>query len=411
MWLFVAVEGGCCSEATHEFSGTIHISPPAHHWVGWWPPPSHVAAHPCGSLCVALLGQHRGGFSWMLLASCSLPATRLFLAGGSTYTQLNPPPPPAGFIKVASPQVAERARDLVKTACGVPVALSIPGAKTLQDLHEEAMAAVAADPLEPPADGSSSVARLLQALEGQEDKQQAALAALAAVLRVPKRPKLAFPPQKEAAVQAAAAARAGKQAPAQEQKGIKGAQPAARGGPAAAAAAAAAAAGEAPEDPLGQCPKVKSLMVRFKERSMEKTPLAVVYEYAGRLMLDVVMDQVDEGPGGGGPFTLEARLTSHRGTQTFASGTGAGRNKQLARQAAGAALLESLLQTVPEDDLLVAGKGKQGWQVGSASQEWGWQSWDGQAGVTDGWCLECGWWGRGEVGLQNHGVAGQAVRS
>ena len=309
-------------------------------------------------------------------------------------------------------QAAAAACKQVKQACDAHVALSMPGCQSLLELHAAAAAAVAAAPLEPPVDADASISRLLGALRGQQDRQGAVLLALGATLHLPDRPRLAYMPDSEpslAAIQAAAAvatqeAEAGLDAVAAAPE-VKDGQP----------VSSTDRSSEPLEDYLATYPRIRFLLAKSNERKVgmrwrwgretalsfclcwlaplsalpppcqaggilpcltlatllvgpsqqadksqvDKTPLSLVYEYAARLSLEVVVKEVDAGTAGMAPFTLEAQLVARYGGQCFAEGTGRGRSKQLARQAAAAALLDALLATVPEEDLLASNKARQ----------------------------------------------------
>eukprot|EP00887_Chlorella_sp_A99_P002376 scaffold10.g2376.t1 len=217
-----------------------------------------------------------------------------------------------------------------------------PGGEPLAELHAAAAAVAAAAPLEPPPDEGSSLGRLLRALRQQPDRQAAAASALAAALHVEQRPRLAFPPGPAPTPLPAAAE--------------------SESAPAAWAAAAEAVAGQpqAPTsvvadgaDPLVACPRVGALMLRFAtEERLDVPPQVVVEKYASKLGLKVAMEQVSSGSRGMGPFELEARLVGHRGEQAYASGRGVAGDVESAQQAAGVALLEALLQALPEEAML-----------------------------------------------------------
>lgn len=98
---------------------------------------------------------------------------------------------------------------LTAQACGVPVAMSLAANKTLEELHAAAAFSRAAHPMEIPADGDSSMARLLQAVRRQADPPAAVTTALVALLHVPSRPRLAFPTGRPARAPAAVEAAGG----------------------------------------------------------------------------------------------------------------------------------------------------------------------------------------------------------
>lgn len=91
----------------------------------------------------------------------------------------------------------------------MPVAMSLGGSKSLEELHAAAAFSRAAHPMEAPEDGESSMAALLQAVRRQADPPAAVTTALVALLHVPSRPRLAFPtgrPSRKHAVAEAAEA-------------------------------------------------------------------------------------------------------------------------------------------------------------------------------------------------------------
>lgn len=60
-----------------------------------------------------------------------------------------------------------------------------------------------------------------------------------------------------------------------------------------------------------------------------------------------------------GPFTVTGKVVSPGGDIMYAIGSGRGRGKKDAKQVAAAALLEHLLESVPESEFLQPGKAKQ----------------------------------------------------
>ncbi|KAI7835275.1 hypothetical protein COHA_010823, partial [Chlorella ohadii] len=274
-----------------------------------------------------------------------------------------------GFVRMANKEAAEAACDSVKEACGVPVAMSLGGSKSLEELHAAAAFSRAAHPMEAPEDGESSMAALLQAVRRQADPPAAVTTALVALLHVPSRPRLAFPtgrPSRKHAV--AEAAEAGGAAVGAEEAAGGDSAGVPVGSKRKAPAEESEGEGEEQEklpdadNYLEGFPSVASLMDQFRARGQPKTPLAVVHEYAARLNLQVVIEETGTArPDGtsGPPFTASARLINKVGGQCLASGSGRSRVKQVAKQVAGAAVLTNVLETTPVEDLLAPGKAKQ----------------------------------------------------
>ncbi|CAD7700323.1 unnamed protein product [Ostreobium quekettii] len=104
--------------------------------------------------------------------------------------------------------------------------------------------------------------------------------------------------------------------------------------------------------------KCKSLMhsIRSSPGGENKTPLAVLHEYATRWNLEVSHEE--NSASNMGPFDVETKLTDNRG-HTYATGAGRGRNKKDARQISAAATLNLLLETLSEDYFIQPGKAKQ----------------------------------------------------
>ncbi|KAK9802660.1 hypothetical protein WJX73_002230, partial [Symbiochloris irregularis] len=96
---------------------------------------------------------------------------------------------------------------------------------------------------------------------------------------------------------------------------------------------------------------------RASPNTQNKTPLAILHEYATRCTLELSYDEKSDSALG--PFTSEAKLTSIGGSVTYAKGTGRGRGKKDAKQVAAAALLEELLKNVDMSEFLQPGKSKQ----------------------------------------------------
>ncbi|KAK9822115.1 hypothetical protein WJX74_008796 [Apatococcus lobatus] len=110
---------------------------------------------------------------------------------------------------------------------------------------------------------------------------------------------------------------------------------------------------------LAGFPKCNHLIETFRTspNTQNKTPLAVLHEYATRLSLELAYNESAET--NLGPFNVEARLTSVGGAVLYATGSGKGRGKKDAKQVAAAAVLEMLLANVSESDFLQPGKAKQ----------------------------------------------------
>lgn len=160
-------------------------------------------------------------------------------------------------------------------ACGAPVSLSLPGSRTLEELHAAAAAATAATPVQMPEDQECSVARLLQAVRCQPDPCSAVTTALVALLHVPTRPRLAFPAGRPARQGAAATSPAVPATAASPRAaGSTGARPEAAAGVAGAAEEAAVGGKRKAEERdeqlpdgtnyLDPFPTVKALMDQFR---------------------------------------------------------------------------------------------------------------------------------------------------
>ncbi|EFN52131.1 hypothetical protein CHLNCDRAFT_58974 [Chlorella variabilis] len=248
-----------------------------------------------------------------------------------------------GFVRMANREAAEAACQTVKEACGVPVAMSLSSSKTLPELHAAAAAAAATTPLQLPKDSDSSLVQLMEAVRQQKDRQAAVTTALVAVLHP--------------AAEKPAAAVGGKQ-----QRG-------AEGGPGTSSPAVGEEGLPDGTNYMDPYPAVKALMAEFKARGQDnKTPLAMLNEYASRLALRVDTEEQPPPEGATGPISVAIKLVNSRGGQSFATSTGRGRTKQIGRQIASAALLETILETVPAEDLLAPnrnkpGGGKQPWQA------------------------------------------------
>eukprot|EP00798_Chlamydomonas_sp_ICE-L_P013861 gene13861-19784_t len=75
--------------------------------------------------------------------------------------------------------------------------------------------------------------------------------------------------------------------------------------------------------------------------TQNKTPVAILHEYASNMGLGVTYDEVADSQDG--PFTITARLIAQDGSVKHNSGSGRGRTKKDARQVSAAATLEALL--------------------------------------------------------------------
>lgn len=137
---------------------------------------------------------------------------------------------------------------------------------------------------------------------------------------------------------------------------------------------AASTSDEPPPPMLDQYPRCKQLLdtLRRSPNNHNKTPVAVLHEYATRFHRQVVYTELSKSSVG--PFTVEARLMSITQEHTFAAATSQvcapshtvvavhrkkfaqGRAKKDAKQAAAAAILEELLHFMPEMAFLVPGK-------------------------------------------------------
>jgi hypothetical protein len=105
-------------------------------------------------------------------------------------------------------------------------------------------------------------------------------------------------------------------------------------------------------------PRCKQLVETFRANpnTHNKTPLAILHEYATRLSLELMYNESADS--NLGPFTVEAKLTSVGGAVLYATGEGRGRGKKDAKQVAAAGVLEMLLTNVPDTDFLQPGKAK-----------------------------------------------------
>uniref|UniRef100_A0A061SHK5 DRBM domain-containing protein n=1 Tax=Tetraselmis sp. GSL018 TaxID=582737 RepID=A0A061SHK5_9CHLO len=101
--------------------------------------------------------------------------------------------------------------------------------------------------------------------------------------------------------------------------------------------------------------KCRKLMKAFRSNpnNANKTPLSVLNEYATRLNLQLTFSEEAESKTG--PFNIEARLLTRPAGALYARGSGRGRGKKDARQAAAAAALEILLESVPMSEFLQPG--------------------------------------------------------
>ena len=165
------------------------------------------------------------------------------------------------------------------------MALSLPGGKSMEELHAAARAAADEHPLQLP-EGDSTLRRLVETVRTQPDPRVAVTTALVALLHVPSRPRLAFPggrpgrsagkdgtptPQKQQQQPGGAAAAEQAAAAVKLEPGTEGdaaAAPKAEPGSTVVATAGEAAAGEPEGEPLPDAatyldayPTVKSLLV------------------------------------------------------------------------------------------------------------------------------------------------------
>lgn len=240
-----------------------------------------------------------------------------------------------GFIRFADQATAERACQEVREACGKPVGVHISRARSLEQALEEEAPATASVSTEA-SDFETALNKLLRLLRGHSDKQVAVAAALKAALAVPHKLK------------SNSADRLNEDGRLEEGEGPDEAD-------------ARLKEEEQLPDPatfLESYPRCKRLVDTFRANpnTHNKTPLAVLHEYATRLSLELMYDESADS--NLGPFTVDARLTSVGGSVLYATGEGRGRGKKDAKQVAAAAVLEMLLANVPEQDFLQPGKGK-----------------------------------------------------
>mmetsp|Transcript_27120 Transcript_27120/g.76523 ORF Transcript_27120/g.76523 Transcript_27120/m.76523 type:complete len:468 (-) Transcript_27120:372-1775(-) len=97
-------------------------------------------------------------------------------------------------------------------------------------------------------------------------------------------------------------------------------------------------------------PACKRLVEEFRSNpsTFNKTPLAILHEYAIRTGLELTHSE--EADTILGPFTAESKLAPAGASTVFALGRGRGRSKKDAKQVAAAAMLENLLEKVPSSE-------------------------------------------------------------
>jgi hypothetical protein len=231
-----------------------------------------------------------------------------------------------GFVGYADHTTAEKACAEVKEVSGKPVGVHVSRGKhsVVEQLVVDELAETRAD-----ADSAAGISKLIKLLLSHNDRKAAVSAALKAVLMLPSR----------------------KVAPALG-SGLPQEQP------------MHVMVGDISDIPdpdkyLDSYPRCKHLVETFRANpnTHNKTPLAILHEYATRLGLELLYTESAETSLG--PFTVEAKLTSTGGAVLYATGSGKGRGKRDAKQVAAAAVLELLLTSVPESDFLMPGKAKQ----------------------------------------------------
>lgn len=228
-----------------------------------------------------------------------------------------------GFVRYTDQATAEKACSEVREVCGKPVGVHISRGRSVDQLVEDQIADVQED-----ADPDASVNKLLRLLRSHTDRKAATAAALKAVLTLPSR----------------------KVVPVEEPLSRESSPPPVLEPP------------EPIPDPesfLDGFLRCKHLVETFRANASthNKTPLAILHEYATRLGLELAYNETSEGTLG--PFNVEAKLTSVGGSVLYATGSGRGRGKKDAKQVSAAAVLEMLLVNVPESDFLMPGKAKQ----------------------------------------------------
>lgn len=228
-----------------------------------------------------------------------------------------------GFVRYTDQATAEKACSEVREVCGKPVGVHISRGRSVDQLVEDQIADVQED-----SDPDASVNKLLRLLRSHTDRKAATAAALKAVLTLPSR----------------------KVVPVEETLSLESSPPPMMEPP------------EPIPDPesfLDAFPRCKHLVETFRANpsTHNKTPLAILHEYATRLGLELAYNETSEGTLG--PFNVEAKLTSVGGSVLYATGAGRGRGKKDAKQVSAAAVLEMLLVNVPESDFLMPGKAKQ----------------------------------------------------
>ncbi|KAL3161121.1 hypothetical protein ABBQ38_009496 [Trebouxia sp. C0009 RCD-2024] len=228
-----------------------------------------------------------------------------------------------GFVRYADQGTAEKACSEVREVCGKAVGVHISRGRSVDQLVEDQIADVQDD-----ADPDASVNKLLRLLRSHTDRKAAISAALKAVMTLPSRKVV--PAEDPAAIEASPPVSEPPMEPIPD-----------------------------PESFLDSFLRCKHLVETFRANpsTHNKTPLAILHEYATRLGLELAYNETSEGTLG--PFNVEAKLTSVGGSVLYATGSGRGRGKKDAKQVSAAAVLEMLLVNVPESDFLMPGKAKQ----------------------------------------------------
>lgn len=246
-----------------------------------------------------------------------------------------------GYVHFSDREAAERACSLVVEVGGRPVGVHLTKDRPSPSSTPSEDVALVED------DADSSINRLLRLIRSHADKRAAVGAALRAVLALPsdKAPFADADEGVEGGLQTRSSS--GRCSPSKRDKPVKEKEEKET---------------EPVPDPatyLNSYPKCKQLINAFRLNSNthNKTPLAILHEYATRLNLEVVYTESAES--NLGPFNVEAKLTSLTGSILYASATGRGRGKKDAKQVAAAGVIEALLAVVPEADFLQPGKAKQ----------------------------------------------------
>eukprot|EP00884_Botryococcus_braunii_P002695 jgi/Botrbrau1/12426/Bobra.0229s0022.1 len=252
-----------------------------------------------------------------------------------------------GFVKFADSEAAERAIAEISQVCGKNVGVSTSRGKTGDVVKVPDMG----PSLDDDSDTESSISKLLNLIRSHSDEKAAIKAALSAVMTVPKRTKSGDSSDPQGGDDKSSHADAEKL----EATGdVSHDQPRRK------------AEDDTPlPDPnnfLEAYPKCRRLVETFRSNpnTHNKTPLAILHEYATRLSLELSYEE--SAPSNLGPFTVEAKLSSVGGAVTYATGTGRGRGKKDAKQVGAAAVLESLLLNVAETEFLQPSKRTKGVQ-------------------------------------------------